>query len=288
MAAFEVLDELIEITDSTELHKRMRFWFVQEIVEEEGFVNFIRNRCDDLRRRNAMHHVLIGEMKALGARGVAVDYLDCLKQTQARETGKLAALTEVLAKTRVGIHEKEGHVAKMDLNDYVFIEPLSDVWTDFFQEPLIPGISLKRPYPKSMTDHSQKWHDRTSSRNIKGNSNSEGIAAIVSKLENLGQDMKKLKENVHVIQVGCQNYERAHLDKDFPLNEEVKSVEEAKYDKFGRPSPFSNGAKYHVGPPIYYTCIDNRPPFGENRPSLEELLNKHLKESTRRRSEMEE
>nr|GEX99675.1 hypothetical protein [Tanacetum cinerariifolium] len=93
MATFEVLDELMEITDSTELHKRMRFWFVQEIVKEEGFVNFIRNRCDDLRRRNAMHHVLIGEMKALGDRMVAVDYLDCLKQTQARETGKLAALT---------------------------------------------------------------------------------------------------------------------------------------------------------------------------------------------------
>ncbi|GJT87444.1 reverse transcriptase domain-containing protein [Tanacetum coccineum] len=37
----------------------------------------------------------------------------------------------------------------------------------------------------------------------------------------------------------------AHLDKDCPLNEEVKSVEEAKYGEFGRPSPFSNGAKYY-------------------------------------------
>ncbi|GKC09924.1 hypothetical protein Tco_1001534 [Tanacetum coccineum] len=87
-------------------------------------------------------------------------------------------------------------------------------------------------HQKTMVDHSQKWHDGSSSRSIKGSS-SEGIAAIVNKLENLGRDMKKLKENVHAIQVGCQNCEGAHLDKDFPLKEEVKSIEEAKYGKFG-------------------------------------------------------
>ncbi|GKE65423.1 hypothetical protein Tco_1519584 [Tanacetum coccineum] len=46
--------------------------------------------------------------------------------------------------------------------------------------------------------------------------------------------------------------------------------------------------KYRVGPPGYYTCIDNRPSFGEKKPSLEEFMNKHLEESTRRRAEMEE
>ncbi|GKF88712.1 hypothetical protein Tco_0259589, partial [Tanacetum coccineum] len=61
--------------------------------------------------------VLIGEMKPLGARGVVVDCLDCLEQTQARETDKLAILIEVLVETRDGIHEKEGHVARMNLND---------------------------------------------------------------------------------------------------------------------------------------------------------------------------
>nr|GFA29957.1 hypothetical protein [Tanacetum cinerariifolium] len=85
-----------------------------------------------------------------------------------------------------------------------------------------------------------------------------------------------LKENVHAIQAGCQNYGRAHLDKDCPLNVEVKSIEEAKYGEFRRSLPFSNGAKYRVGPPRYYTHIDNRPPFRKKRPSLEELMNKHL------------
>nr|GEU86195.1 hypothetical protein [Tanacetum cinerariifolium] len=125
-------------------------------------------------------------------------------------------------------------------------------------------------------------------RNIESSSNSEGIAAIVNKLENLGRDIKKLKENINTIQVGCQNCGGAHLDKDCPLKKEIKSIEEAKYGEFERPSPFSNGAKYRIGRPRYYTRMDNRPPVGEKSPSLEEPMNKHLEESTRRRTEMEE
>nr|GFA44015.1 hypothetical protein [Tanacetum cinerariifolium] len=87
-------------------------------------------------------------------------------------------------------------------------------------------------------------------------SSSEGIAAIIRKLDSLGRDMKKLKENVHAIQVGCQTYGGAHLDKEYPLNEEVKSMEEVKYGEFGRSSPFRNEAKYHLGLPGYYTCVD--------------------------------
>ncbi|GKD93326.1 RNA-directed DNA polymerase, eukaryota, reverse transcriptase zinc-binding domain protein [Tanacetum coccineum] len=59
--------------------------------------------------------------------------------------------------------------------------------------------------------------------------NSEGMAAIVSKLDNLGLDMKKLKENVHAIQVGCQLCGGPHLDKECPLNKESKSMKEIKY-----------------------------------------------------------
>nr|GEY53235.1 hypothetical protein [Tanacetum cinerariifolium] len=39
---------------------------------------------------------------------------------------------------------------------------------------------------QTMADHSQKWHDGISSKNIESGINSEGIAAIVNKLENLG------------------------------------------------------------------------------------------------------
>ncbi|GKB20171.1 reverse transcriptase domain-containing protein [Tanacetum coccineum] len=125
---------------------------------------------------------------------------------------------------------------------------------------------------------------------VVSNSDTDGLAVIISKLDNLGRDMKKLNENVHAIQVGCQICEEPHLDKECPLNEEVKRVEEVKYREFGRLAPFngSNRAKFHVGPLGYYTRTDNRPPYGEKRPSLEELMNKHQEESVRRNAEMKE
>nr|GEY33661.1 glycoside hydrolase, family 79 [Tanacetum cinerariifolium] len=79
--------------------------------------NFFRDHCDDLRRPSARRRVLIHEIEALGARGMAVDCLNYLKQTQAEETNKLAALTKLLVETQAGIHEKEGHATNMDLND---------------------------------------------------------------------------------------------------------------------------------------------------------------------------
>ncbi|GKD28354.1 reverse transcriptase domain-containing protein, partial [Tanacetum coccineum] len=87
----------------------------------------------------------------------------------------------------------------------------------------------------------------------------DGLAVLVNKLDNLGRDMKKIKESVHGIQVRCQICEGPLLDKDCPLNEEVKQVEET----------------------------DNHPLYGKKRQSLEELLAKHQEESAQRSTEME-
>ncbi|GKA32639.1 hypothetical protein Tco_0719006 [Tanacetum coccineum] len=84
-----------------------------------------------------------------------------------------------------------------------------------------------------MAGHSKKWHDEMTSRNIRSSSSNDGLAALVNKLDNLGRDMKKLKASVHTIQIGCQICEGPHLDKDCPLNEEVKQVEEVRYGEFG-------------------------------------------------------
>ncbi|GJW32061.1 hypothetical protein Tco_0052093 [Tanacetum coccineum] len=103
-------------------------------------------------------------------------------------------------------------------------------------------------HQKTMADHSQKWQDETTSRNIRSRSSKDGLIALVNKLDNLGRDMKKLKET--------------------PFNG-------------------NNGGKFPVGPHGYYTKIDNRPSYGERRQSLEELLAKHQEESARRSTEME-
>nr|GEW35052.1 hypothetical protein [Tanacetum cinerariifolium] len=154
------------------------------------------------------------------------------------------------------------------------LDILRDGWTDFLEEPSIVGISLRkllfkgtvhhqRPQSslkKSVTSSTKKTKHYTKlgndvitfyidaplmtsitiRRNIKSSSNSKGIVAIVNKLENLGRDIKKLKENFHAIQVGCQYCGGAHLDKDYPLKEEVKSIKEAKYGASVNVIPNSN------------------------------------------------
>ncbi|GKB51677.1 reverse transcriptase domain-containing protein [Tanacetum coccineum] len=101
---------------------------------------------------------------------------------------------------------------------------------------------------QTMADHSKKWHDGTTSRKIRSSSSNDGLAAL-----------------------------------------EVKQVEDVRYGDFGRTMPFNgnNGGKFRLGPPGYYTKIDNCPSYGEKRQSLEELLAKHQEESARRSTEME-
>ncbi|GJZ15890.1 hypothetical protein Tco_0551567 [Tanacetum coccineum] len=70
---------------------------------------------------------------------------------------------------------------------------------------------------------------------LHSSSSFEGIDAIVSKLDSLGRDMKKLKENVQAIQVGCQTCGGSHLNKECPLNKETKSMKEVKYGEYKRP-----------------------------------------------------
>nr|GEU89789.1 reverse transcriptase domain-containing protein [Tanacetum cinerariifolium] len=85
---------------------------------------------------------------------------------------------------------------------------------------------------QTMADHSQKWHDGTSSRFVSSNSNTDRLAAIV----------------------------RPYLDKECPLNEEVKQLEEVKYGEFRHSAPFnrSNGSKFcyfRLIPPSHLLCV---------------------------------
>ncbi|GJW62545.1 hypothetical protein Tco_0111880 [Tanacetum coccineum] len=140
---------------------------------------------------------------------------------------------------------------------------------------------------QTMADHSQKWHDGTSSRNMSSSSDTDEHVAVISKLDNLGRDMKKLKENVHAIHVRCEIYEGPHLDKECPLNEEVKQVDEVKYGEFRRPAPFNkiSRAKFRVGPLGYYTHTDNQTPYGEKRPNLVETIIKYMEGAAERQAE---
>ncbi|GJS48692.1 reverse transcriptase domain-containing protein [Tanacetum coccineum] len=94
--------------------------------------------------------------------------------------------------------------------------------------------------------------------------------------------MKKLKENVYAIQVECQTREGAHLDKDCPLNEEVKGMEEVKYGEFSRPFPNNRyDNRFNKGG---YDQLSS----GEKRPSLTEIINKYMEEASKRQAEQDE
>ncbi|GJV09816.1 hypothetical protein Tco_1351357 [Tanacetum coccineum] len=130
----------------------------------------------------------------------------------------------------------------------------------------------------------QAWERKVSS------GNSVGIVAIANKLDSLRHDIKKLKENVHAIQVGCETCGGAHLDNDCLLRKEVKSIEEVKYRESGRPFPSKggNGDRYRVGSRGYYLRVNDRPPFGERKLSLTEIINKYMEQSVKKQVEKDE
>ncbi|GJY12890.1 hypothetical protein Tco_0382199 [Tanacetum coccineum] len=123
-------------------------------------------------------------------------------------------------------------------------------WIDYLQERSTPEIYSKMPSFKGIVYH-PKWlsSSRSTSKRV-SNDSSDGIASITNKLDSLGRDMKKVKENMHAIQVGCENYRGAYLNKDCPIHKDAKSVKEVKYGEFGDPFQIITGtiellAKYY-------------------------------------------
>ncbi|GJV74036.1 hypothetical protein Tco_1494031 [Tanacetum coccineum] len=87
---------------------------------------------------------------------------------------------------------------------------------------------------QEMAEHSQKWHNETSTR-CRSSNTSDGLDAIQAQLNNLGREIKKVNEKVYAAQVGCESCNGPHYTKDYPLKEEGKTLEEAYYTQFGVP-----------------------------------------------------
>lgn len=81
----------------------MKFLFVQEMIEDEGFIIYVDECCDGLWRKIAKRTKLIVEAERLGQIEVAGDTLECLQETHEREIKRLAASTDILIESREGI-----------------------------------------------------------------------------------------------------------------------------------------------------------------------------------------
>ncbi|GJU12356.1 hypothetical protein Tco_1134752 [Tanacetum coccineum] len=81
-----------------------------------------------------------------------------------------------------------------------------------------------------MVEYSQKWHNGTS--RSRSTETSDRLAIIQAQINNLGREIKKVNEKVYPAQVGCEQCKGPHYNKDCPLKEEWKTLEEAYYTQF--------------------------------------------------------
>ncbi|GJV77088.1 hypothetical protein Tco_1508672 [Tanacetum coccineum] len=135
---------------------------------------------------------------------------------------------------------------------------------------------------QDMADHSQKWHNGTSTR-CRSTETSDGLAAIHAQLNNLGRKIKKVNEKAYAAQVGCELCKGPHYTKDCPLKEEGKILEEAYYTQFV--VPFQQGGQYRVAAPRFYQRNNGNPSYQERRQTMEESLSKVMAESAKRHEE---
>ncbi|GJZ71612.1 ribonuclease H-like domain, reverse transcriptase, RNA-dependent DNA polymerase, partial [Tanacetum coccineum] len=143
-----------------------------------------------------------------------------------------------------------------------------------FEVPTRPILDSKGAIPtmiavntriaiQEMVEHSQKWHDGTSTR-TKSTETSDRLAAIQAQLNNLGREIKKVNENLYAAQVGYELCKGPHYTKDCPLKEEGKTLEEAYYIQFGM--PFPQGEQYRAAAPGFYQRNNANPSSTEINP----------------------
>ncbi|GJW70066.1 hypothetical protein Tco_0126983, partial [Tanacetum coccineum] len=79
---------------------------------------------------------------------------------------------------------------------------------------------------------------------------SDGLAAILTQLNNLMIEIKKVNKKVYAAQVGCELRKGPDYTKDCPLKEEGETLKEAYYTVFS--APYQPGGQYRaVGPGFY-------------------------------------
>ncbi|GJV88200.1 hypothetical protein Tco_1532138 [Tanacetum coccineum] len=89
MANLTLLEELGDAASSTALPDRLRVWFQQDLVKEEGFANTMSRFRLDLAEKIVRCRKMIRELEGLGPCGVALDCVIRLKNTQMRDLEKL-------------------------------------------------------------------------------------------------------------------------------------------------------------------------------------------------------
>nr|GEZ30727.1 hypothetical protein [Tanacetum cinerariifolium] len=147
-----------------------------------------------------------------------------------------------------------------------------------------------RIFPITLTGAAKRWVDRHPPRTVNSSDLKKPLSKGTVHHQRLPSSLKKSvtssrKETIHYtnLRSGCQIYGGAHLDKDFPLNEEIESVKEVKYEEFGRPFPNNNRNDGRFNREGY-----EQPSSRERSPSVTEIINKYMEEASKRHAEQDE
>ncbi|GJV18372.1 ribonuclease H-like domain, reverse transcriptase, RNA-dependent DNA polymerase [Tanacetum coccineum] len=116
--------------------------------------------------------------------------------------------------------------------------------------PMMNAANSKKAI-QEMADHSQKWHNGTSTR-CRSCDTSNGPTAIQAQLNNLGREIKKVNEKVYAAQVGLT---------------------------------FPQGGRYRLAAPGFYQRDNGSPSYQERKQTMEETLSKFMAESLKRHEE---
>ncbi|GJZ87998.1 hypothetical protein Tco_0659780, partial [Tanacetum coccineum] len=172
-------------------------------------------------RHLGVRHSMIREL--ITNRVISIEFVRSQQNLADHLTKGLAR--DLVLKSAEGMGLKSNQVAKYQLIRR--IHQLDTTYRPFYSEQRIDLCSLNNvSILPNNTAYSVKSIRRTDLQSTK---TSDGLAAIQAQLNNIGREIKKVNEKVYATQVGCELCKGPHYEKDCPLKEEGRTLEEAYY-----------------------------------------------------------
>nr|GEU74633.1 hypothetical protein [Tanacetum cinerariifolium] len=125
-----VLDEIITLSDETEIRHVMKIFFEQQIAEEKNFTKYIRDKIADVKASLRRVRTVIRKMKSKSNKDAWTDAIDCFKETKVRLELKLSRLTQLEDENFDGVKELKVHYAIMDLCEKIRVPKVMKIFLE--------------------------------------------------------------------------------------------------------------------------------------------------------------
>ena len=111
------LERLKDAACSDDLLKTFKFFFKQQMLELQGFINKLEEDCEQLRRQIQKQEEYLGELEISGEDATLI--IKIISDTLKKDRSRLVDLDKLLIKTRNDMFEKKQDVAyiKQKMND---------------------------------------------------------------------------------------------------------------------------------------------------------------------------